>query len=136
MRRARPLRPAALLAVAALGVLGSCSEDGGDTEAFCDAVDDLERNDPFAELDIASPGEMAAAFDQLSEGASRIASEAPAEARTQARSYEDSVAELVDQLRGAGFDPTQVDGLAYRQAAAAYQAAAVAVENAAGSLCG
>lgn len=126
----------ALLAVAVLGVLGGCNDDEGDTEAFCDAVDALERNDPFAELDIASPGEMAEAFDQLREGAGRIADHAPAEARSQARSYRDSVDELVDQLRGAGFDPTQVDALAYRQAAAEYQSAAVAVENAAGSLCG
>lgn len=130
------MRAAALAAVALLGVIGGCNDDDGDVEAFCAAVDQLERNDPFAELDIASPGEMAAAFDQLSEAAGRIAEAAPAEARSQARSYEDSVSELVDQLRGAGFDPTQVDSLAYGRATADYQAAAVAVENAARSLCG
>jgi hypothetical protein len=131
------VRAVALVTVALL-VLGGCGDgdDGGDLGAFCDAVDRLERNDPFAELDIASPGEMAAAFDQLSEGAGRIADQAPPAARSQARSYEASVEDLVDQLRGAGFDPTQVDALAYREAAADYQAAAVAVENAAGSLCG
>lgn len=132
------MSPAALgIVVAVLAVLGGCNGDDGDGDAaaFCDAVDALERNDPFAELQIASPGEMAAAFDQLADGADQIAERAPSEARTQAQSYEDSVQALVDQLRGAGFDPTKLDALAYRRATADYQDAAVAVGNAADSLC-
>ncbi len=119
------------------GVLGGCGSDGdeGDLEAFCAAVESLRDEDPFAELEIASPGEMQAAFGRLDAGVDAIESAAPSEARRQARAYQDSVDELIDQLRGAGFDPRNVDPLAYRQATAAYGNAAVSVDNAAANLC-
>lgn len=133
---------AVAVAVAAVG-FAACDDGGGDddgddgggVQAFCAAVESLEENDPFAELDIASPEEMRTAFDELSDGVSRIAQAAPDEARRQARAYEESVEEVVDQLRGAGFDPRNVDSLDYQQAVTEYDEAAASVENAAGSLC-
>ncbi len=125
-----------VMAAAIIAGLTSCGHDSnGDLTAFCTAVDDLKSNDPFADLAIASPEEMRAAFDALATGVDRIARSAPSAARVQARAYRDAVSELVDQLRGAGFDPRAVDALAYRTAVADYQDAAVSVDNAATSLC-
>ena len=130
-------RVSGVLAVAAILIgLTSCSHgDSGDPAAFCAAVDDLKAHDPFADLEVASPEEMRAAFDQLAAGIDRVAKAAPAPAKVQARAYRDAVDELVDQLRGAGFDPRAVDAIAYRRAVSDYQDAAVSVDNAATSLC-
>jgi len=123
-------------AVVLAGVLAGCGDDdAGDLVAFCDAVDDLEANDPFAELEIASPGEMRDAFAELAEGVDRIADAAPVEARTQARRYADAVQDLRDALAGAAYDMTRVDGLDYGQAVASYTESAVSVDNAADALC-
>ncbi|WP_436795428.1 hypothetical protein [Actinospongicola halichondriae] len=121
--------------VSALAV-GGCSDDaGGDLASFCAAVDELEANDPFADLDVASPGEMRTAFDQLSEGVERIADAAPDDLRPSADRYADTVDALIDHLRGADFDPRNLDTLRYRTAAADYEEAAVSVENAATAAC-
>lgn len=120
------------------GLAGCGSDDNaGDVAAFCEAVTELQDEDPFAELEIASPGEMGAAFDRLDEGVDRIAETAPSEARRQAEAYQDAVDELIDQLRGAGFDPRNVDPLAYRAATDDYGDAAVSVsvDNAAAAVC-
>lgn len=120
----------------AAGLAGCGSDDDdGDVAAFCEAVTELQDDDPFAELEIASPGEMRAAFDRLDEGVERIAETAPSEARQQAESYQDSVDELIDQLRGAGFDPRNLDPLDYRAATDAYGDAAISVDNAAAAVC-
>ena len=47
-----------------------------------------------------------------------------------------SVDELIDQLRGAGYDPRQLDTLRYGTATDAYEEAAVSIENAAQDACG
>lgn len=118
------------------GLAGCGSDDdAGDLAGFCEAVAELQDENPFAELEIASPGEMRAAFDRLEEGVDRIAETAPSEARRQAESYQDAVDEVIDQLRGAGFDPRNLDPLAYRGATNAYGNAAVSVDNAAADLC-
>ena len=119
-----------------VAVVSGCGDDGGgDLEAFCASVEALRDQDPFADLEIASPEEMRAAFDQLSEGVERIADDAPPDVEVQADAYRASVDQLVDQLRGAGFDPSQVDALAYGRAVEEYQSAAVSVDNSARSLC-
>lgn len=124
-------------AVALLGVLlGACGEDDdGDLAAFCEAVEDLRQDDPFADLDVASPGEMRDAFAELAHGVDRIAGAAPPEARTQARRYADAVQSLRDELAGAAYDPTRVDQLRYGQAVAAYSEAATSVGNTADANC-
>lgn len=122
--------------VLAAGLAGCGSDDeGGDVVAFCEAVTELQDENPFAELEIASPAEMRAAFDRLDEGVDRIADSAPGEVRRQAEAYQASVDELIDQLRGAGFDPRNVDALDYRAATEDYGDAAVSVDNAAADLC-
>jgi hypothetical protein len=129
---ARKLGSFALIGI----VLSGCGDDDpGDLAAFCEAVADLEANDPFEDLGIASPGEMRDAFAELAEGVDRIADEAPGEARPQARRYADAVEALRDELAGAGYDPTRVDQLRYGQAVAAYTEAAVSVSNSADANC-
>ena len=119
-----------------LGLLSGCGGgDGGDVAAFCEAVEDLRDDDPFAELQIASPGEMRDAFAELAAGVDRIADAAPDEVGTQADRYADAVEALRDELAGAGYDPTGVDQLDYGQAVAAYTEGAVSVDNAADALC-
>ena len=134
-RVVRELLAPVVVTAAILGGLTACGGDQGDVKAFCAAVDDLKAHDPFAGLEVASPGEMRAAFDQLAAGVDQVSSSAPSAARVQARAYRDAVRELIDQLRGADFDPRAVDALAYRKAVADYQDAAVSVDNAATSLC-
>ena len=125
------------MAALVIGIsLGGCGEDdGGDQEAFCAAVADLEANDPFAELAIASPGEMRDAFADLAEGVGRIADAAPSEVRSQAQRYAEAVESLRDELAGAAYDLTRVDQLPYGQAVAEYTEAAVSVDNAADAIC-
>ena len=116
---------------------GACAGDdgGGDMAAFCQAVEDLRDDDPFAELEIASPGEMRDAFAELAEGVDRIAEAAPDEIGSQADRYADAVESLRDELAGAGYDPTRVDQLRYGQAVAAYTEAATSVGNTAEAAC-
>lgn len=116
-------------------VLAGCGEDEGDLATFCRAVEDLRADDPFAELEIASPGEMRDAFAELAEGVERIAAAAPEEIGSQADRYADAVGSLRDELAGAGYDPTRVDTLRYGQAVAAYTEAATSVGNAADASC-
>lgn len=119
----------------ALAVLGACGGDEGDLAAFCEAVEALREDDPFADLAIASPGEMRDAFAELAEGVERIADEAPSGARSQSLRYADAVDALRDELAGAGYDPTRVDQLRYGQAVASYTEAATSVSNTADAAC-
>lgn len=126
----------AVLALTAAGA-ASCGDDGGggDLASFCDAVHALADDDPFAELSVASPEEMRTAFDQLRDGVAAIAASAPDDLGGASDRYLDTVDVLIDQLRGAGYDPRDLDTLAYRGAAADYEAAAVSIENAATEAC-
>ncbi|MCO8126998.1 hypothetical protein NHL50_07240 [Acidimicrobiia bacterium EGI L10123] len=121
-----------------VGLLSGCGDDSGDGDvaAFCEAVEDLRDDDPFEELQVASPGEMRDAFADLAVGVDRIADAAPDEVRNQAQRYADAVEDLRDELAGAGYDLTRVDQLDYGQAVASYTEAAVSVDNAADALCG
>ncbi len=131
-----PAHPLIAVAVA-LGLLAGCGggDDGGDVAAFCEAVEALRTEDPFAELDLATPEEMRDAFDTLAGGADEIASTAPGEAEVQARRYAAAVDALRDALAGAGYVPTRVDTLRYSAAVADYTDAASSVDNAADSIC-
>ncbi len=116
--------------------LPACGGGGsGDVDTFCASVRDLRTQDPFADLAVASPEEMRDAFDELSTAADRVAEVAPDSADAQASAYRAAVRALVDQLRGAGFDPRAVDALRYRQAVGDYTDAAVSLDNTATSVC-
>ena len=124
------------LALVGASVLGGCSEDdGGDRRAFCAGIEELRADDPFADLQVASPQEMRSAFDDLHEAVQRIAAVAPPEADTQADRYQDALEEVIDHLRGAGYDPRELDTLAYGRATAAYGEAATSLDNTAEALC-
>ena len=123
------------IVVAGAILLGGCSGDGGDLRTFCAEVEDLRSDDPFADLAVASPQEMRSAFDDLEEAVRRIDVAAPDEVETQASRYRDALDEVVDHLRGAGYDPRQLDALAYGDATAEYTEAADSLDNAADSLC-
>lgn len=122
----------------ATALIGSCGDDegGGDVASFCSAVEALAADDPFDELAVASPQEMRAAFDQLRDGVEDIARSAPDDLSGRADRYLESVDDLIDQLRGAGYDPRQLDTLRYGAATDAYEEAAVSIENAADDACG
>lgn len=130
------LRAAAALALASL-LLAGCGDDGaGDRDEFCAAVADLRANDPFADLAVASPGEMRDAFAALAAGAERVAAAAPDDVRVQGRRYAEAVGALRDELAGAGYDPTQVDNQRYSAHVDDYTAAATSLGNAADATCG
>ncbi len=120
-----------------VAALAGCGDDGGggDIASFCAAVDELADDDPFDGLDVASPQEMRAAFDELRAGVDAIARSAPADLESRTDRYLDSVDALMDQLRGTGYDPRQLDTLRYRTATNDYEEAAVSVENAADDAC-
>lgn len=128
----------ALAAVAAtVAALAGCSDDGsaGDRQAFCEAVESLAADDPFADLEVASPREMRSAFAELRDGADAIEDSAPPEASVPASDYLAAVDELMDQLSGAGYDPRSLDPLEYGRAVEDYTEAATSVTNAANATC-
>ncbi len=125
---------AALVLVA--GVAAGCGgDDRGDLTAFCAAMDDLRAADPFADLAVASPEDMRDAFGELADSAKRVADAAPPDARVQADRYAAAIEALRGELAGAGYDPTRLDSLRYRQATDEYTAAAVSLDNAGTSAC-
>lgn len=131
---AHPLRLGAALAGCVL--LAACgSDDGGDLASFCEAVEELRSEDPFAELSLASPAEMRDAFDALAEAAGRIERQAPEETRVHAGRYREAIDALRDELAGAAYDPTRVDNLRYADAVSDYTDAAVSLDNAADAAC-
>ena len=110
-------------------------DDAPDPEAFCAGIERLRESDPFAELTVASPGEMRDAFSLLARGAARVAEAAPDDAAVQARRYADAVEGLRDEMAGGGYDLTQVDRARYREGVEDYGEAATSLANAARAIC-
>jgi hypothetical protein len=133
---AHPLTARFVVAAVLLGALGgACGGDETDPAAFCNRYEELRADDPFGELDVASGAEMRTAFERLQDGASRLATTAPADAAVQAERYAATVDDLVAQQRAAGYDLRNLDLGAYRRATGAYNEAAASLENAARAAC-
>lgn len=131
--------PAARFVAMALLPLALSSCGGGDEadpEAFCAGIEQLREDDPFAELTVASPGEMRDAFAVLASGAGRVAEDAPDDAAVQARRYAEAVEALQDEMAGGGYDLTRVDRDRYRDRVEDYDEAATSLANAARAICG
>lgn len=123
--------------VTAAWTLGACGNDdgAGDEAAFCDEVTALREEDPFTDLEVATPAEMREAFDALADGADRIAAAAPGDVEVQADRYRAAVEAVRDELAGAGYDPTRLDDRRYARAVEEYTAAAGSLDNAADARC-
>jgi hypothetical protein len=122
-----------LLVTASL-LLTACGDDGpSDAEraaTFCERLERLTRNDPFAAFgDRATAEEVQAAFTALVARAEELLDGAPDEARAAARDYADAAEGLDSVLAGAAYDGTAVDQRAYREHQTAYVAAATRLER-------
>jgi hypothetical protein len=122
---------AALTALVTLaGACGGGSEDTSDAKAFCQQLDRLAANDPFAAFgDRATDEEVSTAFDALVARAGALRHVAPAEARASAREYAEAAAALQRLLAAADFDGTKVDARAYRDQQLRYTKAAALLER-------
>ena len=130
-RRVRRLRVLLLVAVLAPA---ACGDDGpSDAEraaTFCQRLERLTRNDPFAAFgDRATPAEIRAAFQALVERADELVDTAPDEARANARAYAAAAEGLDSILAGAGYDGTRVDQRAYREVQTDYVQVAARLER-------
>ncbi|HEU5085554.1 MAG TPA: hypothetical protein VFU14_19600 [Acidimicrobiales bacterium] len=125
----------AVALLVAVTALAGCGEDGGDEAAFCDEVAALREDDPFSDLEVATPAEMREAFDALAGGADRLAAAAPGDVEVQAERYRAAVDAVRDELAGAGYDPRRLDGRRYARAVEEYTAAAGSLDNAADARC-
>lgn len=110
-------------------------DDDADPGAFCEGIEQLREDDPFAQLTVASPGEMRDAFSLLARGAARVAGAAPEGAAVQARRYADAVEALRDELAGGGYDLTQIDTRRYQAGVDEYGEAATSLANTARAVC-
>ena len=128
MRRLLVLLATGAWAVAACG--DDAPTDAERAATFCERLDRLTANDPFAAFgDEATSTEVATAFEALVERAEELADTAPDEARAAARDYAESAAALEDLLRSAGYDGPEVDARAYREEQARYAEAARRLER-------
>jgi len=123
----------AALVVTALAALGTaaCGDDGSsaDPDAFCERLDRLTQNDPFAALGpAATEAEMEAAFAALRQRAGELVDVAPDDVRAVAADYRDAVERLDALLADAGYGP-DVDVRAYRAAQTDYVQAATRLER-------
>ncbi len=124
-------RLAALSLAAAL--LAGCGDDGpgdGDAALFCDRLDRLTSNDPFAAFgDTASARDIETAFAALVARADELVDVAPPDVRAAAGDYADAAHALDAMLADAGYEPDVADPGAYRDEQTAYTEAAVRLER-------
>jgi hypothetical protein len=122
----------ALLGAVAVVALRAGGDDGPkpDQAAFCQRLDRLTSNDPFAAFgDRATEAEIAQAFDALVARTDELVDLAPDEARGAARDAAEGARRLRDLLAEAGGDADAVDALAYRDAQDRYTAAGDRLER-------
>lgn len=122
----------AVVAIAVLvGVTVAACDDGRepDLATYCDEYRALADNNPFVTLEVASPGEMETAVDDLARAAGAIADAAPDDLARPASEYLAAVDSVRDLLDDAGYDPRYLDTAAYRRATIAYAEAATTLSN-------
>ena len=123
-----------LLLASPVVLVAACGDDGpsGPERAvtFCERLDRLAGNDPFAAFgEQATSAEVAAAFEALVARADELVEVAPEEASAAARDYAESATALDSLLRGAGYDGTRVDVRTYREQQTRYAEAARRLER-------
>lgn len=112
-----------------------CGGDDRSVTAFCESVESLRSDNPFASRPVSTPEQMQTAFAGLHRGARQIAGSAPAEVRGQAERYLLTVEGLIEVLSPVGYRPLDVDRLAYDEATSRHAAATDSLENAADAVC-
>jgi hypothetical protein len=123
-----------VLLVGAAALAAGCGDDepsdGERAAAFCERLDRLTTNDPFAAFgDRATAGEVQAAFEALVARADGLLDTAPDEARAAARDYADAAHGLDSLLAGAAYDGAAVDVREYRDEQLRYVEAATRLER-------
>ncbi len=121
-----------LVGAAALGA--GCADDGPSDEersaAFCERLDRLTTNDPFAAFgDRATAAEVEAAFEALVARADELLDTAPEEVRAAARDYAEAAHGLDSLLAGAAYQGAAVDVREYRDEQLRYVEAATRLER-------
>jgi hypothetical protein len=138
MSRRRTLLIAAAVAIVlgTIGLIVLATTGGGDDEpsadrgAFCERLDRLTSNDPFAAFgERATAAEIAQAFDALVARTEELVDLAPDDVRGAARDAADSATRLRDLLAAADGDASEVDPLAYRAAQDRYTEAGDRLER-------
>lgn len=126
------MRRLAALSLAA-AVLTGCGDDGpgdGDAALFCQRLDRLATNDPFAAFgDTASARDIETAFAALVARADELVDVAPPDVRAAARDYADAAHALDAMLADAGYLPSVAEPSAYRDEQTAYTEAAARLER-------
>ena len=131
MRRLAPL----LLVLGLLGPAACGDDDDGDPAAFCERLDRLTSNDPFAAFgDRATTAEIELAFTALVERVDELVEVAPPDARAAARDLRDATVALDELLAEAGYG-TDVDPRAYREQQERYGEAATRLERYLTAIC-
>lgn len=126
------MRWLAALSIAAALLVGCGDESPGDGDAaqFCERLDRLTSNDPFAAFgDTASAADIEAAFAALIARADELVEVAPPDVRAAAGDYADAARALDDMLAGAGYRPEVADPAAYRDEQTTYTEAAARLER-------
>lgn len=117
----------------AVALLAGCGDDGpgdGDAARFCERLDRLASNDPFAAFgDTASAQDIERAFAALVERADELLDVAPPDVRAAAGEYADAARALDAMLADAGYLPDVADPGAYREQQTAYTEVAARLER-------
>jgi hypothetical protein len=130
----RRRRLALLLLPAAIPLLATaaCGDDAGsaDATAFCQHLERLTENDPFAAFgDRADDEQIEEAFHALVARSEELVDLAPDEERPTARDYADAARGLDEIMAAAGYDGARLDARAYRDQQVRYADAAARLER-------
>lgn len=117
----------------AVALLAGCGDDGpgeGDAALFCQRLDRLTSNDPFAAFgDTASAQDMETAFAALIARADELVDVAPPDVRAAAGDYADAARALDAMLANAGYLPDVAEPGTYQDQQRAYTEAAARLER-------
>lgn len=112
--RSRRVLPAVAVVLAGTFV-ASCGGDGGSggtmsTKDFCTMINELDQNDPFADLsDTASPEDTKAAFQSVENVINDLYKSAPTEIKADIKTVMDIYGEMIGLFEAADWDYTAID---------------------------